>query len=75
VHYTALHLKQAGSRLRRIDDQLRRVVIDPELDQFAGFGINDFVMFHNGCQVDGFHPRLTTPFHLAIKANSTNIYV
>jgi hypothetical protein len=37
-----------------------RVGVDLELDRFVGFGIGDFVVFHNGCHFGGFHPRLTT---------------
>ncbi|MFM7181540.1 MAG: hypothetical protein ACKO2G_08765 [Verrucomicrobiales bacterium] len=44
-----------------------RVGFDPELDRFVGFGIGDFVMFHDGCQVGRFHARLTTSCHLGRK--------
>jgi hypothetical protein len=49
-----------------------RVGVDSELDRFVGFGIGDFVMFHNGCQVSGFHPRLTTPCHVAARTQPLN---
>jgi hypothetical protein len=37
-----------------------RVGVDAELDRVVGFGSFCFVFSHNGCQVGGYHPRLTT---------------
>ena len=37
-----------------------RVGVDAELDRVVGFGRICFVFSHNGCQVGGYHPRLTT---------------
>jgi hypothetical protein len=40
--------------------------VDAELDRVVAFGRSQFVFSHYGCQFRGFHPRLTTPCHLAI---------
>ena len=53
-------------RLRRRAVQLPgdvislRVGVDAEFDRVVGFGSFCFVFSHNGRQVGGFHPRLTT---------------
>jgi len=37
-----------------------RVGFDAELDRVVGFACLCLVVSHHGCQVGGFHPRLTT---------------